>query len=195
MSDHPFFTIITPSLQRESLATTCATVDCQSFADWQHIIMIDCEEYDWDLLDGIRDPRRGVAKCEQPHKNGGNTCRHNAWTLAKGDYVLYLDDDNYLADTDALQWIHDALQSENLPQVAFFPIMRLGSRFFPAGTPRNCHVDTSNLVVAREIGQWPDNDAYCSDGLFIEDLVSEHPYSMFGHISPIVILPKISYGK
>ncbi len=192
---NPFFTIITPSLQRESLGTTCVTVDCQTFADWQHIIMVDCEEFNWELLDGMRDPRRGFAKCEKPHKNGGNTCRHNAWTLAKGNYVLYLDDDNYLADTETLQRIHDVLQSDNLPQVAFFPIFRLGGRFFPEGKPRLCHVDTSNLVVAREIGQWPETDAYCSDGIFIEDLVSKYPYSMFGHVAPIVVMPKISFGK
>lgn len=191
----PFFSLITPTLQRQSLKITCSTIDGQSFKDWQHIVIVDCEEWDWDLLDQLRHPQRGFMKCDTPHKNGGNTCRRAAWTVARGRYCHYEDDDNYLADPEALQRIHDTLEAANYPEVAFFPIMRLGGIFFPQGVPRSCHVDTANLVVKREIGQWPDTDAYGSDGVLIEDLVSKYPYSMFPEVAPIVVLPKISFGR
>lgn len=191
----PFITIITPTLQRASLKLTCSSIDGQSFTDWSHIVIADCPITEWNTDSYPHDDRRGFMCCMEHHGNGGNSCRRLAWTLAQGKYVFYLDDDNYLADPDALQRIHDTLQHNNFPQVAFFPIIRLGGRFFPEGVPRMCHVDTANLVVAREIGQWPETDAYGSDGVLIEDLVSKHPYAMFGEVAPIAVLPKISFGK
>lgn len=191
----PFFTIITPTLQRESLKIACSTLDSQTFKDWTHIVVIDCDDWNWPLLDQISRQRRGFMRCEKPHKNGGNTCRHIAWTFASGRYIYYLDDDNYMADATALQRMHDALVEADFPLVAFFPIHRLGGRFFPDGKPRICHVDTGNLVVVREIGQWPDTDAYCSDGLFIEDLLKEHEYKSFPEQAPIMVLPTISFGR
>lgn len=190
----PFFTIITPTLQRDSLVATCQSIDCQTFEDWHHIVIVDQEDFKWCLLDPLCEHRRGFAKCDHPHQNGGNTCRHNAWSLARGRYIIYLDDDNFLADATSLQRIHDALEAADFPQVAFFPILRMGARFFPEGKPAMCHVDTSNVVIERSIAQWPDIDAYCSDGVLIEDLVAKFPYRMFGDVSPIVVMPKISYG-
>lgn len=191
----PFFTIITPTLQRDSLAVTCAIVDAQTFTDWHHIVIADCSLIEWNPAPFPHHDRRTFMCCQTHHANGGNTCRRMAWRLAQGRYVIYLDDDNYFAGEKILQRIHDALERASFPRVAFFPINRLGSRFFPDGVPRMCHVDTSNLVVEREIGQWPDTDAYGSDGVLIEDLVKKHPYTMFPEEEPIVVMPKISYGK
>jgi len=191
----PFFSIITPTLQRESLLLTCESVNQQTYKDWQHIVVVDCETLDLDLIEKIKHPQRVIAQCPVPHKNGGNTCRHNGWTLAKGEYVQYLDDDNYLADEEVLEAIHNALLWKGFPLVAFFPILRLGSIFFPDGAPRLCHVDTANLIVAKEVGQWPDIPDYTSDGIFIEHLVHAHPYASFESFNPIIVMPVISGGK
>ena len=88
------FTIITPTLQRSSLVRACNSVDSQSYSDWQHLVMVDRAKLDHALLAGIHHPQRSVIKCAVPHHNYGNTCRHNAWELATGDYCLMLDDDN-----------------------------------------------------------------------------------------------------
>lgn len=191
----PFFSIITPTLQRESLLATCESVNRQSFKGWEHIVMVDSENYDEALIASIQHPQRIIEKCGMRHSTLGNTCRHNAWKLATGDYAMYLDDDNILADDTVLEAIRLRLLIKGVPQVAFFPIWRLGGIFMPEGRPRSCHVDTANLVVAREIGQWPDIPEYTSDGIFVEALLEKFPYASFPDFKPIVIMHKISEAK
>ena len=123
------FTIITPTLQRNSLVRTCSSVESQSFIDWQHIVMVDRAKLNHTLLALIHHPRRSIIKCPIAHHNYGNTCRHNAWKLASGDDCLMLYDDNYLADHRILEDIEANL--EDRPHWALFPILRRGKLFFP----------------------------------------------------------------
>ena len=121
--------------------------------------MVDSEKADVALWRKIDDPRREFFHCENPHQNGGNTCRHDAFEHAKGDYVYYLDDDNFLADENVLQDVHSALWGKVadtliLPAWGLFPITRLGERFY-SDPPRPCHVDTLNVILRRDIAQWP----------------------------------------
>jgi len=189
---HPIFTIITPTLQRASLVNTCASVNAQTFASWKHIVIVDQDTLNLSLLHTIRHPQRLILLCDRPHKDGGNTCRHNAWETASGEWVIYLDDDNYLADERILEDIYATIK--DVPYWALFPILRLGQRFY-TNPPQSCHVDTLNVVVRREIAQWPQTDAYGSDGIFIEDLAKKYPYAAFPEFRPIAILPKISFCK
>lgn len=193
----PFFSIITPTLQRESLVKLCESIDAQTYTEWEHIIIADSESFDTDLLDRVKHPRRNYIVRDFPHPEGHapNKIRHRAWELASGDYCLYADDDNYYADDDVFEAIHNILLWKGVPLVAFFPILRLGNIFMPEGEPRRCHVDTANLVVAREIGQWPDIEDYTSDGIFIEGLVQKYKYAAFPTFNPIVVMPVISGGK
>lgn len=191
----PFFGIITPSIQRESLVQCCESINMQTCDSWVHVVMVDCEVLNTELLERIKHPNRIIAQCSIPHRNFGNTCRHNAWTLVDSDYLLYTDDDNTLADNEVLEAIKNVLLWKGLPLVTFFPILRLGSIFMPDGEPKRCHVDTANLVVAREVGQWPDVSDYTADGQFVESLVRKHKYVSFPHFNPIAVLPVISEGK
>ena len=196
MSEAPFFSIITPTIQRQSLVKTCRSVEAQTYESWEHIIIVDCIETDLKLKDMIASPpRRTIMQCTYPHHNSGNTCRHGAWYEARGRYLLYLDDDNYLTDKHVLEEIRASLLWRKLPKVAFFPILRMGTIFMPEGRPRRCHVDTANLVVAREVGQWPDIPEYTADGIFVEDLVANYPYASIAGANPIVVMPVISGGK
>ncbi len=191
----PFFSIITPTLQRESLSAACVSVEAQGDVEWEHIIMVDQDELNFALLDRIRRPQRIIVKCQSPHRNGGNTCRRNAWSLTTGQWVYYLDDDNLLV-SGALEEMEKVLTP--LPGTvkwALFPIVRMGGVFY-SDPPRSCHVDTLNFVLRREIAQWPDTDAYGSDGVLIDRLMEERvPYAAFPAFPPIAILPKISFGK
>src|ERR1700691_970430 len=135
----PFFSIITPTLQRDSLLRCCESINSQTFADnWQHIVMVDSYTIERDLIERISHPQRIVAGCATSHKNFGNTCRHRAWLFATGQWCLYLDDDNYLADARILEDLAVAL--EGIPERwALFPILRHGSPFFHE-PPRLCFV-------------------------------------------------------
>lgn len=196
----PFFSIITPTIQRESLVQTCASLDSQTFTNWQHVVMVDCEKGDYDLWERI-DPqegfgRRNILLCNVAHKNFGNTCRHNAWEYAIGTYIVFLDDDNTFCHDEALSDLASAIEGAGFPDWGIVPMWRHGRQFF-TDPPRSCHVDTANLFVKREIGQWPDGPEYTMDGIFIEEL-QQHPeyvYKALPDVRPVINMPYSSEGK
>lgn len=188
---NPFFTLITPTLQRESLVQCCTSISDQTCKSWQHVVMVDCAELNIPLLRSIEHPQRRIFKCPVPHINGGNTCRHNAWAKAVGKWCYFVDDDNFLADNRVLEDIAEVL-AYVADQWAIFPIERLSGRFY-TDPPRSCHVDTLNFILRKEIAQWPDTDAYGSDGILIDDLMARGiPYAAFPDFRPVGIIPKIS---
>lgn len=180
------YTIITPTIQRESLIRTCESVNSQTCTDWEHIVVIDCKEASKEIVDKISRFGRTVLKCNTPHANGGNTCRHNAWEYAHGDYVYYLDDDNYLSDDRVLEDMRVVTG-----KWALFPILRFGRKFY-YDPPQMCLVDTGNVLVQRDIARWPDIPTYESDGVFIESL-KRYEYDRFPSFRPIMIMD--SSGK
>jgi glycosyltransferase involved in cell wall biosynthesis len=163
--------IITPTIARPSLARCRESVQSQTFTDWEHIVVVDS-------------PRSN---------NFGNTPRHNGWREATGDWVFYLDDDNYLAHPNALRDVAEALEGIQ-EQWAIFPIMRHGSRFFN-DPPGLCMTDTANMVIRREIARWPNIPDYTADGILCEQLRTKYPYAAFPNVSPIVVMEKSSEGK
>lgn len=189
------FSIITPTLQRESLVGCCQSINYQTFQNWEHILFVDGEKPDWELIESCKIPsKRMFYHSAIRHNDYGNTPRHEAWKVATGDYVLYLDDDNYLADDDVLGDIAKNLQDSNGPDFAVFPILRHGQIFF-TNLPRSCHIDTANLVIKREFAQWPKIPDYTADGIFAESLVRNHSFVAFADSRPIVIMEKSNEGK
>lgn len=107
---------------------------------------------------------------------------------------MYMDDDNYYADERVFADIAAVLAP--LPatvQIALFPINRLGHIFY-SDPPRSCHVDTMNFVLRRDVAQWPDTNAYGSDGVLIDRLMEQNiSYAGFPQFRPIAVLPKINF--
>jgi glycosyltransferase involved in cell wall biosynthesis len=185
------FTIITPTLQRSSLAKTCNSVNNQTYAEWEHIVMVDRPTINEALLGEIRHPKRFVIKCSVPHHDYGNTCRHIAWEMATGEYCMMLDDDNFLFDDKVLEDIVATL--EDSPHWVLFPILRRGKVFFndPPGLKLT---DTANAVVRRDIARWPDTSDYAADAQWIEGLKA-FPYKSMAGFRPIVNVPVQSKGR
>jgi glycosyltransferase involved in cell wall biosynthesis len=187
------FSIITPTLNRESLARCCKSVDNQTLTDqWEHIIQVDSTDLDTDLMKRIEHPQRHIYCCGVHHNDYGNTCRRLAWEQAAGEWLLMLDDDNFLFSNRVLQQLEKALL--NVEYWAIFPIWRLGSVFFN-DPPGLCQTDTANILVRREIGRWPDIPDYTADGHWVEALKAKYPYSVFPDFRPIVMMEQISEGK
>ncbi len=186
------FTIITPTVQRESLRETCASIDAQTYLDWQHLVVIDSAEMDDELIFSLAHPKRQFLQCEKPHKNTGNTCRHNAWDHASGDYTYYCDDDNRLYSPHTLQIIAEALEEKNRPFWALFPILRHGSIFF-FDPPQPCYFDTGNAVVHNDFSQWPDIPDYASDAVWLQQF-KDLKYEAFAGFEPIMVMPGTSFG-
>lgn len=188
------FTIISPTIQRPSLLRCCESVSVQTHQSFEHIVQVDCAEYDMALITAIEeDPRRAIYKCPVSHKNFGNTCRGLAWMVATGDWVLHLDCDNYLADDHVLEDLAAALVDVE-EKWAIFPILRFGQRFF-YDPPGCCSVDTLNMVIRREVAQWPDGSEYAMDGLFCEQLKARHPWKSFPSFRPIGVMESSGNGR
>ncbi len=188
------FSIITPTIQRESLVRCCESVLHQTFSDWEMLVQVDAERIDESLFARIPPTRKiWVMECGVHHNNFGNTCRHMAWERITGDWVIYLDCDNFLVDDRILEDITQLL-ADVKEQWALFPIRRHGSYFFN-DPPGNCQTDTANMVIRREVAQWPDGPEYTMDGLFCEQLKAKYPYAAFPNFRPIVIMEESRQGK
>jgi|SRR5215469_5656039 len=185
------FSIITPTILRPSLLKCSESIDRQTHQDWEHIIISD-RGFEEILMD-IAHPRRKILVCEPEHHNFGNTCRHNGWTHATGDYCLYLDDDNFLSHPLALSSI-DTVLSRDQPKWAIFPILRFGHPFF-SDPPGLCHTDSANMTIQREIAQWPNRDEYTLDGIFCDYLKEHYPYLAYSQVPPIAVVPVQGKGE
>ena len=193
----PFFTIITPTIQRDSLFRAVAALDSQEFIDWEHIIsvdqIIDRSEVKTEVL-ALESPKRKIFCVGFKHDNDfGHTARNLAYPEAKGRYLFYYDDDNYFLDGSALQRIHFALVINQFPPVAFVPIRYLSQYFFPPNPPRVTQVDMGNIVVQRKIGRFPMGSVYGMDGVFAEQLATAYSCAYCPNMEPVLALDE--HGK
>lgn len=189
------FTIITPTVLRETLLRTCRSVDQQSYGEWQHVVMVDrpedlLTERQQELLDRVSNPRREVRFCPKPHRDFGNTCRRNGVDYARGDYILYLDDDDYYLP-EALEEIHKGIVGVCPPPVwGVFPILRHGQLFFriPPGHSSTCNNQFFHQPKAggRDL-RYPTR-GYCADGEFVEMLLREFAYACVNPGRPLAVV-------
>lgn len=187
------YTIVTPTICRQSLLRLCRSIDEQTQSDWEHLVVIDTPK---DRLSKNQQQiiaslpsreNRSYSYCTRRHNNYGHTCRHEIWERAQGDYIFYLDDDDYLADPDVLK----ELDCVTDPW-AIFPVLRHGNIFLklPPGTEKT---GTGMFIHKKEIGRWPDLDLYEADGSFVEGMVQRYSYEVLNS-RPLVVQPKSSCG-
>jgi hypothetical protein len=187
------FSLVTPTIQRQSLLDTCAFIDTQTHTDWQHVIVNDRLNRDEELFAKIAHPKRTIVHCEKEHHNGGNTCRSSVYDILNGDYVAYCDDDVHFMDNSIMEDIVTALEAAGNPDWALFPINYLGNYFFH-DPPALSFVDTANVIVKREFAQWPDIPIHESDWVYIQNLLATRPYKAFPDFRPIVNYRKMGSG-
>jgi len=187
------FSIITPTLQRESLIRCSESLDSQSYQDWEHIVVIDALDINRDITRRLRVEQRWIVCFGRRFANFGNTPRHLAWKLTTGDYCLYLDDDNYLTDEWCLENIAEALNAAGSPPFVTFPILRFGVPFH-IHPPGVCQTDSANMVIRRDIAQWPDIPDYTADGILAARLYAEHGCIPMA-TPPIITVPVQSKGE
>ena len=99
------YAIVTPTICRPSLLRLCESVDGQVQTDWEHLVIVDLPRQEMTqsqqgVLRSISSSaNRSIFFCDKRHNNYGHTCRYQAWERVKGEYILYVDDDDYLADS------------------------------------------------------------------------------------------------
>ncbi len=195
------FTIITATVVRDTLVRTCRSVDEQNYTNWQHVVMVDrpeglLTEGQRGLLARVSHSQREVRFCSQSHKECGNTCRRNAMDFARGDYVLYMDDDDYYL-SGAFEEIHRGIAAMSpAPVWGVFPILRFGHVFFriPPGHSSTCNNQFFHQprAAGREL-RYP-NAGYCADGEFVDSLKRDFPYACVNPGRPLAVVEQSNLG-
>ena len=187
------FTVITPTILRPSLIDTCRSIDTQSYSEWQHLIAVDlpiqqATPEQLKLLDEIKHANRQVYHCAVFHKNYGNTCKSEMFAHARGDYLLYLDDDDiYLGE------VFQTLNREISDEVwGVFPIERFGELFL--NLPPRINLTSGAQFFCKPLYPFPNISAYAADGELIEFLRDKHSYLVVNS-PPLVRVAQQNFGN
>ena len=204
------YSIVTPTIGRESLLRTCESIDQQTNPDWEHVILVDIplviNRVQRNIIEAVpKDHRRRFIRCGRRHNDFGNTCRHNAHSQLRGEYVVYVDDDDYLARPESLA----ALDGVTRPW-AIFPTLRVGVVWHHdppgmnrTGTSMFCHRrDAGQYVIPtkEDIKKFPQflnegNYMYGADGLLVEHLKANYPYDVIDPGWPLTVAPQRGCGR
>jgi glycosyltransferase involved in cell wall biosynthesis len=190
----PRYSVITPTLVRPTLRRLVDSIAAQTAENWEHIIMVDVplvfDKAKANALESIpKDPRRKIFRCGKAHRNYGNTCRWNAFDKASGDYIIYLDDDDYLADSRVFETLEKVTKTW-----AIFPILRVGIHWF-IDPPGICKTGSGMFIYKRSTGlRYPDVPDYSADGMLVESL-KQYEYQALPDERPLMIYEKASKGK
>ena len=114
MSDSYFFSFIIPVYKVEKYLSQCVdSILCQSYEDFEVILVDDgspdtcpaiCDSY------AAQDPRVRVIH----KKNGGlSSARNAAMPVVRGEYIIFLDSDDYWYSSDALLHLYQHICVEN----------------------------------------------------------------------------------
>jgi SAM-dependent methyltransferase len=189
------YTVITPTILRPSLKTACRRLETQTYKNWEHIVMIDTPGAE--IPDWLYHPQRKVRVCRTPHNNVGNSCRCNAWPLITGDYILYLDDDNYYHSRSLALLAEAIMRMEPRPEWGVFPMVRLGQVFFNISPGKN-RTDTGQffhkpIIHGKEIRYLPLSE-YNADGEMVDRLSLICKPAIINPDIPLINMPVRSFG-
>jgi glycosyltransferase involved in cell wall biosynthesis len=208
------YSIITPTLLRPTLNRLIETIDSQTNTDWEHIIMVDrplvFDKEAQRIVESLSGhEQRHFVRCGKAHKDFGNSCRWNAWDRATGDYILYIDDDDYYADERVLETLTEVYEPW-----AIFPCVRYGS-YYLAEPPGLNRTGSNMFMHKREIGRYPcaahcaehteiidrlkkehpnSYNMYAADGMLVEYLKARYPYQVVQG-RPLTIYEQANQGK
>lgn len=195
------FTIITPTLIRNSLLRTCESIDEQTYTNYEHIIIVDLDALSKDdikVIDNIRLKNRQIIYLNKCHNDFGNTPRNIAGRKATGDYIMYLDDDDYHINDTMTELNKKILELNELPDFAVFRCTRFNNEFtnFPPAIcmTTSCQYIHKSIINGKVI-LWPTGDkGYLSDGLFIESLKKIADPVLLTTDAPLVCVDTMSTG-
>jgi hypothetical protein len=146
MKAKPTISVITPTRNRIGfLRQAVASVVAQSLEQWELIVADDAsEDGTWEYLQSLKEPRVRSLRMEVHRER--SAARNAALRVARGEFVLYLDDDDWLLDR-ALARLIEALRAEDSAMGAVGARLTVGQdSWHREPHPRRRHVRDS----------WPD---------------------------------------
>lgn len=119
--------IITATFGRSLLKRAVASVNNMSYKNWEHLVVYDGTRWKIDPSPFTHPNRKFLCSNKRGrYKDGGNMGKNAGVNNATGDYILFLDDDNYYTESGIENLVSEL--PESCPW-AIFPIMRFGVRF------------------------------------------------------------------
>lgn len=170
----PLISIITPTILRPTLARTCGSVDRQKFDSYEHLVVIDLPDVKIESIPlNLLSHRRRWFICDKAHGAVGNFCRNWIFPHIAGEWIVYLDDDDFYFE-DCLETLAEAIaSSKKAVEWGVFPIRFMGQRYLniPPGFEKS---NISQMFHRKWINgipiQYIANRHYTADGEMIEEL-------------------------
>ena len=122
----PFFSILVPVYNQVGKMDECiASLRAQTFPDFEAIFVDDgSTDASWPMLQGFVEQDERMSAVQHGENRSLLAARYTGMSHAKGEYILFLDSDDYLSD-DALECLRNKLAAEPVD------ILRFGYRTEP----------------------------------------------------------------
>lgn len=134
MNNNPLVSIIVPCYNKERyVGRTLASLCAQTYANFEVKIVDDCStDRTWEIAQGFvaKDPRFAAERNEV--NRGGDYCRNRGAALSKGEYLVFLDADDWLSE-DCLAVRVAEMQKDSaasLDMIVFPSISSKGDRLY-----------------------------------------------------------------
>lgn len=122
--EHTRFSIIIPCYNAgKEIERTINSVKTQTFKDYEIIAVDDCSK---DNTLEILNKQKDVIVIENKENLRAGGSRNAAMEIAKGEYIIFLDADDYLADENVLSKI-DSLIGKDTPDIVYLGFKSIGN--------------------------------------------------------------------
>lgn len=212
MDNSSLVSILIPNYNKVPyLRDTLDSILAQTYSNWECIIVDDhSTDGSWEILGDypLMDSRFKIFKRPEQLPKGGNTCRNYGLSLSNGNYILFLDSDDVLADFCLSQRIQSVKENQALDFWAFptvlFEIKPSDARFYwnldnssESDLSRFLRMDalwqTSGCLYKRDFllkleGLSPNRKFWQDYELHLKALLSSQAYKKFFHLPPDVFI-------
>ncbi|MFT4261083.1 MAG: glycosyltransferase family 2 protein [Candidatus Woesearchaeota archaeon] len=192
MAIKPKITIITPTWNRplEIIERCIRSVKSQTIQEYEHLICSDgFEENVKKYVKSKKDPKIKYLHLKKHYQDYANKARQHAFTKAKADYIIFLDDDNLIFPHYLEKMLNALKNTDEKTAFSICKIIHLGPLPEHLGLPPQIikgipvkvqNVDTLQLMIKKkhlkEIGGWNQDQGYLADGYTYEELAKKYDY-------------------
>jgi len=172
----PFFSIIIPSHNgADRIRKALESCISQSFQDFEIIVVCDC------CTDDTARIARGYgAQVISVRERRDGLARNAGLDIAQGEWILFLDDDDWWLHEFVFQQLFDIIQADSTADVVNFGVVwrTVGVRAKPPG--KYLAMAAGHCWRRAFIGDTRfDNAQYSSDTHFLDALIAKHPVGLW----------------
>lgn len=146
------FSIIIPTYNSANeVVNAIESIKKQSFKDYEIIVVDDCStDNTAEILNKIEGIR--VVKNQENLKAGGS--RNQGLNVAEGEYIIFLDADDYLAEEETLQKINDVI-GKDVPDIVYLGFKKIGRDIEEIWIPTE-----ENSTFSKRAHEWKDENVW-----------------------------------